>query len=60
MEIFGFVKGKISFKKKKSKPLPWMGNKTIPYKQNTFLELDDAWQIDYVRNSHKISQRKIK
>ena len=34
-----------------------MGNKTIPYKQNTFLELDDAWQIDYVRNSQNFTKK---
>lgn len=57
---FWICKRKNFFQKKKSKPLPWMGKKIIPYKQRTFLELDNSWQIDYVKNSYKISQRSIK
>jgi CMP-N-acetylneuraminic acid synthetase len=56
---FWICKRKNFFEKRKSKPLPWMGKNIIPFKQNVFLELDDIWQIDYVKNSYKISPQNI-
>ena len=48
------------FMKKKTKQFPWMGNKIVPYIQNTFLELDSKWQLDYVKKSLSLFKGKIK
>ena len=46
-------------KSKQQPPFNWIGKKIMPFKQDTFFEIDDNWQIDTVKKMAKSFKEEI-
>ena len=51
--FFIFQRSNLFIKSKQKPPFTWMGKNIIPFKQKTFFEIDDSWQIDVVKKMSK-------
>ena len=43
----------IVISKKGSNPFPWLGYNILPFKEETKMEVDDKWQLDWIRKCYK-------
>lgn len=46
-------------KSKQQSPFNWIGKKIVPFKQDTFFEIDDNWQVEVVKKMSKCFKEEI-
>jgi N-acylneuraminate cytidylyltransferase len=58
--FFVFKRSNFFIKSKQKPPFTWMGKNIVPFKQKTFFEIDDNWQIDIVKKMSRDFKGEIK
>ena len=53
---FWVMRRDVIFREDNNLPFQWLGKRIRPFVQDVFLELDAAWQLDYVRQSSRYNK----